>query len=190
MSANRIPGIEIHGYAIVSDDDMIADARGLTPPSLRNEKDWAYYQGAQARADLVVFGRVSHQFEPNTRGDRRLVISGGAAGLEKRADAWWWNPERTAWAEFATAILPSGGQVAVSGGQGAFDLFLRIGFEAFHLSRKHGVTLPGGRAVFSACERGPSAEAVLTEAGLCLNEKIALDPEHGVEMNIWRFSGP
>ena len=190
MSANRIPGIEIHGYAIVSDDDKIAAADGLTPPSLRNEKDWDYYQSALARADLVVLARRSHELEPNTRGDRRLVISGGAAGLEKRADAWWWNPALTPWAEFATAILPSGGHVAVSGGQGAFDLFLGIGYEAFHLSRAHRVRLPGGRAVFSACDRGLSAEAVLAEAGLALDEKIALDPEHGVEMNIWRLRAP
>jgi hypothetical protein len=187
MSAKSIPGIEIHGYAIVSDDDRIAAADGLTPPSLRNEQDWDYYQSALARADLVVLGRRSHEFEPNTRGDRRLVISGGAAGLEKRADAWWWNPALTDWGEFAAAMLPSGGHVAVSGGQGAFDLFLGIGFAAFHLSRAHGVMLPGGRAVFSACERGLSAEAVLAAAGLSLGETIALDPEHGVEMHIWRM---
>ena len=31
--------IEIKGYAIVSDDDRIADPDGLIPASLRNEKD-------------------------------------------------------------------------------------------------------------------------------------------------------
>ena len=52
MTADRVRPIEIHGYAIVSDDDMIAAADGLTPVSLRNEKDWEYYQRAQARSDL------------------------------------------------------------------------------------------------------------------------------------------
>lgn len=186
MSADRIRPVEVHGYAIVSDDDRIAAADGLTPTSLRNEQDWAYYQNALARADLIVFGHTSHIAEPNVRGDRRIVISRGAAGLEQRADAWWWDPARIGWAEVAARLLPSGGAVAAPGGQGVFDLFLAIGFDAFHLSRAHGVKLPGGRAVFSACDSGLSAEAVLARAGLLLSATIALDPQHGVEMNIWR----
>jgi len=177
---------EIAGYAIVSDDDKIAGPDGLVPASLRNEKDWDYYQRALARADLVVFGHHSHELEPNVRGDPRLVISSRAAGLEQRADAWWWNPARTTWAEVAKRLLPLGGHVAAPGGQGVFDLFLEIGFDAFHLSRAHGVTLPGGRAIFSACDAGLSAEVVLATAGLRLGEKIALDPQHGVEMDVWR----
>ncbi len=177
---------EIAGYAIVSDDDRIAGDDGFVPASLRNERDWDYYQRALARSDLIVFGHRSHDAEPNVRGDLRLVISSGAAGLEHRADAWWWNPARVSWAEVAKRLLPVGGSVAAPGGQAVFDLFLEIGFDAFHLSRAHGVTLPGGRAIFSACDAGLAAEAVLARAGLRLSEKIALDPEHGVEMNVWR----
>ena len=178
--------IEIAGYAIVSDDDKIAGADGLVPLSLRNQKDWDYYQNALARSDLIVFGHRSHELEPNVRGDQRLVISSGAAGLERRSDAWWWNPAITRWADVATRLLPQGGDVAAPGGQGVFDLFLGIGFDAFHLSRAHGVTLPGGRWIFSACDKGVSAEEVLAAAGLRVSEKIPLDPEHGVETKIWR----
>jgi hypothetical protein len=177
---------EIDGYAIVSDDDMIADVDGLVPESLRNEADWDYYQRALARSDLIVFGHRSHDFEPNVRGDLRLVISSGSAGLERRADGWWWNPARVTWAEVAKRVLPLGGSVAVPGGQGVFDLFFDIGFDGFHLSRAHGVKLPGGRAIFSACETGESAEAVLSRAGLSVIKKIPLDPEHGVDLTVWR----
>ena len=52
--------LDITGYAIVSDDDKIAGADGLTPVSLRNEKDWELYQRAQVLANLVVFARRSH----------------------------------------------------------------------------------------------------------------------------------
>jgi hypothetical protein len=187
MSAERARPIEVHGYAIVSDDDRIAAADGLTPLSLRNEKDWEYYQRALANSDLIVFGHTSHIAEPNTRGDRRVVISRAAAGgLEQRPDAWFWDPARVGWAEVAARLLPSGGEVAAPGGQGVFDLFLGIGYDAFHLSRAHGVTLPGGRAVFSACDAGLSAEAVLAEAGLAPSQTIPLDPAHGVEMTVWR----
>ena len=185
MDAKSCP-IEIDGYAIVSDDDKIAGADGLVPAPLRNEKDWDYYQRALARSDLVVFGHRSHDFEPNVRGDLRLVISGGAGGLERRPDAWWWNPALAPWTEVAKRLLPLGGAVAVPGGQGVFDLFLQIGFDGFHLSRAHGVKLPGGRGIFSACDAGLSAEAVLAKAGLRATEKIPLDPEHGVDLTVWR----
>jgi hypothetical protein len=178
--------IVITGYAIVSDDDRIAGADGLVPPSLRNEQDWEHYQRELAGSDLIVFGHRSHEFEPNIRGDKRLVISSRVAGLKRRADAWWWNPARTSWGEVTDKLLPLGGRVAAPGGQGVFDLFLGAGYDAFHLSRAHGVLLPGGKAVFSACDAGLSAEAVLAGVGLSLSEKIALDPEHGVDMTIWR----
>ena len=186
MTAAPLRPIEIRGYAIVSDDDKIAAADGLTPVSLRNEKDWDYYQRALANSDLIVLARRTHEFEPNVRGDLRLVLSREGAGLERRDDAWWWDPARVTWEEAVRRVLPGGGEVAVSGGQVAFDLFLAIGFAAFNLSRAKGVKLPGGRGVFSACDRGVPAETVLGEAGLALAETIPLDPSQGVAMNVWR----
>jgi hypothetical protein len=178
--------LDITGYAIVSDDDKIAGADGLTPASLRNEKDWELYQRAQEVADLVVFGRRSHELEPNVHRRLRLVVSREAAGLEQRPDSWWWDPRRITWEEVATRLLPAGGSVAVGGGQVVFDLFLMIGFDGFHLSRAHGVKLPGGRWVFSACDAGVSAATVLEQHGLSLTKTIPLDPQHGVEMTIWQ----
>lgn len=182
-----MPGnLDITGYAIVSDDDKIAGADGLTPVSLRNEKDWRLYQRAQDEASLVVFTRRSHELEPNVRGRPRLVVSREAAGLEQRADGWWWDPRRTTWENVAPRLLPSGGLVAVGGGQVVFDLFLMIGYDGFHLSRAHGVKLPGGRPLFAACEAGVPAATMLENHGLKLSERIPLDPAHGVEMTIWR----
>lgn len=182
-----MPGrLDITGYAIVSDDDRIADDHDLTPPSLRNEKDWELYQRALATANLVVFARRSHELEPNIRKAPRLVLSRQAAGLESRPDAWWWNPLRAPWEDVAVRLLPAGGKVAVGGGQAAFDLFLTIGFDGFHLSRAHGVVLPGGRPVFSACAQGVPAAAVLERHGLDLTKTVPLDPDHGVEMTVWR----
>ena len=82
--------------------------------------------------------------------------------------------------------MPAGGVVAVGGGQVVFDLFLTIGFDGFHLSRAHGVNLPGGRSVFSACDVGVTAASVLEQRGFKLSEQIALDPARSVEMTIWR----
>ena len=182
-----MPGnLDITGYAIVSDDDKIAGADGLTPASLRNPKDWELYQRAQELASFVVFARRSHELEPNVHKTSRLVVSRDAAGLEQRPDGWWWDPRRTTWEEVAARVLPAGGRVAVGGGQVVFDLFLMIGFDGFHLSRAHGVKLPGGRSVFSACDTGVPAASVLEQRGLSLTKTVPLDPEHGVEMTIWR----
>jgi hypothetical protein len=178
--------IEISGYAIVSDDDRIASHDGLIPASLCNEKDWECFQRALASSDLVVLGHRSHDLAPDVRGDQRLVISRGAVGLEQHANVWWWNPARVNWMDVAKELLPRGGKVAVPGAQVVFDLFLKIGFDAFHLSRAHGVRLPGGRALFSGCDAGLSAEAVLAGAGLRVSERIVLDAEHGVDISVWR----
>ena len=178
--------LDITGYAIVSDDDKIAGAGGLTPASLRNEKDWELYQRAQELANLVVFARRSHELEPNIHKTLRLVVSREAAGLEQRPEGWWWDPRRTTWEEVAARVLPTGGVVAVGGGQVVFDLFLAIGFSRFHLSRANGVKLPGGRSVFSACDKGVPATTVLEQQGLRLSKTIPLDPARGVDMMIWR----
>jgi hypothetical protein len=181
-----MPAIEIHGYALVSDDDMIADASGEVPAVLRNEKDWAQYQAALARSDLVVFARRSHENEPETHGRPRMVVSRSGSGLEQRDGVWWWRPDVVPWAEALARVLPQGGEVAAPGGQAVFDLFLGIGYDVFHLARARGVKLPGGRPVFSACREGVHAEDVLAAHGLKHAERIELDPAQGVEMNLWR----
>ena len=179
--------IEIAGYAIVSDDDRIAGADGLVPPSLRNEKDWNYYQSALAQLGP---DRVRPS-QPRTRAERKGRPA--SRGLERpdrpraaRRTPGGGTRRCMSWKEVAKELLPQGGRVAAPGGQGVFDLFLKIGYDAFHLSRAHGVTLPGGRAIFSACDRGLSAAAVLEKAGLRVSEKIPLDPAHGVDTTIWR----
>ena len=81
-----------HGHAIVSADDRIADASGLTPPSLRIAADWDRFQAALDRSVVTVVGRLGHEANPNRRGRNRLVLSSHADGVERRPDAWWWNP--------------------------------------------------------------------------------------------------
>ena len=176
---------EITGYAIVSDDDKIAGADGLTPVSLRNEKDWELYQRAQDEASLVVFARRSHELEPNLHGQVRLVVSREAPGLEKRADGWWWDPRRTTWEKSRPACCRTGGRVAVCGGQVVFDLFLMIGYDGFHLSRAHGVILPGG-ARYSPLATAASRPRPCSKNTVLASQTIPLDPAHGVEMTIWR----
>lgn len=178
--------IEVHGYAIVSEDDRIADTNGAMPPALQNDADWAYFQAELDRADWVALGRVSHEAMPNPKRRRRLVLSRQARGLERRAEAMWWNPLAQPWSEVGAALLPNGGRVATPGGQAAFDVFLAIGFNAFHLTRMRGVRLPGGRGLFAACDRGARAASVLAAAGLMPEAARTIDAAADVTLTVWR----
>lgn len=177
--------IEIHGYAIVSLDDRIANAEGVMPASLKNDADWAYFQAELDRADYVAIGRASHEATPNLKGRKRIVLSRAARRLEQRADALWWNPLELGFDELAETLAPAA-RIAVPGGQDAFDLFLKIGYSAFHLSRAGRVALPGGRGLFSACERGIAAETALAAAGLVAQSTLPLDEQAGVTLTLWR----
>jgi hypothetical protein len=175
-----------HGHAIVSADDMIADASGATPASLRNEADWARFQAALDRAAVTVLGRLGHEANPNLKGRNRLILSSSARGVERRLDAWWWNPAEATLAEALASAAPGGGIVAVPGGRRVFDLFLATGFDEFHLARAAGVHLPEGIPIFSAVREGRSADAVLAAHGLRPEPPTMLDAEAGVSLTVWR----
>ncbi|SCY95029.1 hypothetical protein [Microvirga guangxiensis] len=177
--------VEIHGYAIVSDNDRIADATGHTPEVLRNDADWAYFQAELNRSDVTVLGRLGHEANPNPRNRVRIVLSSSSQGIERRVDGWWWNPQKLPWDEAIRRVLPHGGRVAVPGGRRVFDLFLGIGYDAFHLTRAEGVVVPDGIALFSQCDSGKSAETVLSDAGLKPGMRQVLDPSLPVSLVIW-----
>ena len=174
--------VEIHGYAIVSSDDRIADAAGQMPQALRNDADWAYFQSELDRAEWVALGRLSHEAAPNARRRRRLIVSGAARGLEERADGCWWRPETVAFTEVVARLMPAGGRLATPGGQGVFELFLGLGYAAFHLARAEGATLPGGRGIFAGTE---SADATLRRAGLAPGPTRWLDKPARVSLTVY-----
>ncbi len=176
----------IHGHAIVSADDRIAGADGLTPGSLRNDADWARFQAALDEAAVTVLGRLGHEANPNLKGRNRLVLSTSARGIEQRADAWWWNPAEAPPAEALAAAAPGGGVAAVPGGRQVFDMFLDIGFDAFHLTRAEDVHIPGGVPLFSAVTEGRGADAILAAHGLVPGPTEELDAAARVSLTVWR----
>ncbi|GGH16924.1 hypothetical protein GCM10007036_17980 [Alsobacter metallidurans] len=176
----------VTGHAIVSDDDCIADAQGRMPAVLRNEADWALFQAELDRSDLTVLGRLGHEAHGNPQRRPRMVVSAAVGGLERRADAWWWNPSTVAWPDAASRALPPGGRIAVPGGQGVFDLFLKLGYDAFHLTRAIGVRVPGGRRLFGTAAPSETAESVLARHGLAAGPAQVIDPAGPVILTDWR----
>lgn len=177
---------QLHGHAIVSDDDKIADADGRMPAALRNHADWQRFQRALGRAVAVVLGRNGHLAHANLHGRNRIVVSSSASGMEKRDDAWWWNPQEASLADALAAAAPAGGIVAVPGGRRVFDLFLKTGYDEFHLVRARGVTLGDGVFLFSECAAGRSAEEVLTAHGYAPSPAEMIDAAAGVALTLWR----
>ena len=178
--------VEIHGYAIVSDNDCIADSTGQTPDILRNDADWAYFQAELNRSAVTVLGRLGHEANPNPRSRVRVILSSSSRGIERRADGWWWNPQQLSWEEAIRMVLPHGGRVAVPGGRQVFDLFLGIGYDAFHLTRAEGVLVPNGIPLFSQCDTGANAEAILSASGLKSGARQVIDPAGPVSLTVWR----
>lgn len=174
------------GHALVSADDRIADAAGMKPPELNHPADWARFQTELGKAAVILIGRKSHETDPGTRGRRRIVMSSRARGIERRADAWWWNPAEASLEKALSTAAPGGGLVAVPGGMAVFDYFLKVGYDAFHLARLPTVALPGGIPVFSACADGALAEEVLAWAGLHAAEVENLDPHLSLTVTVWR----
>jgi len=177
----------IHGHALVSADDRIADADGAMPPMLFDPVDWRRFQAALSASVAVVLGRLGHETHPNTRERNRVVVSAGARGLERRADAWWWNPADVTVEEALAAAAPEPGVVAVPGGCRVFDLFLTVGYDRFDLARAAQITLPGGVPVFSAVAAdGIGAEAILARHGLAVASREVLDADASVSLASWR----
>jgi dihydrofolate reductase len=181
-----IGGYAIHGHAIVSADDRIADRDGVTPASLRNDKDWERFQASLDRAAVTVLGRLGHEANPNVRGRNRMVISTSAKGVERRADAFWWNPAEASLGEALAVAAPAGGIVAVPGGRRVFDLFLAVGFDEFHLSTATKVTIPDGIPIFTEILAGRTTAEILAAHGLLSGPVEMLDPVASVLFTRWR----
>jgi len=181
--------LRIEGYAIVSDDGMLADAAGVMPASLVVEADQRFLAEALDRADIIVHGRHSHENQPQSPTRRRLIASRSIAELAPSPDypnAVLWNPAGLPLEQAMEALDLEGGIVAILGGTGVFDLFLPH-YDAFYLSHAKGVKLPGGRPVFSQVP-GRSPADILSAHGLTAGPAHTLDPARGATMIAWERS--
>ncbi len=176
--------MEVHGYAVVSEDDCIADASGIMPDSLKTEAEWAFFQAGLDACDIVVLGRRSHDMTPNPKARRRLVMTSGVSGAARQPDgSVYWNPAAAPLDDALALFGVPAARLGVTGGQGVFDAFLHgpHRYTHFHLSRMSGVFLPGGRKVFSSLDtQGFLASDALRRAGFSPGPLRSLDPVSGV----------
>lgn len=180
----------IEGYAICSEDGRIAAADGFMPDSLKFESDLRIFERGLDRAAVVVNGRLSYEGQPNSPMRRRLVVTRKVADLgpdPTNPNARLWNPGGATIEEACAALGATSGVIAAIGGPVVFSLFLKIGYDAFYLSRAPDIRLSGGAPVFGEQIDGRTPEAVLAAAGLVAGPVEAIGD--GVTMAIWAPPG-
>ncbi len=171
--------VRVIGYAIISADGMIADANGRMPEGLIVAADQAFFHGSLARTDLVVHGRNSHEGGADAARRRRVVLTRATAALSlvsSHPDVFLWNPNGISFAQLLQRLEFRNGDIAVIGGTKVFDLFLRIGYDSFYLSRVAAIDLPNGQPVFSDVAEQPP-EHILAGHGLRLQRERTLDEQ-------------
>jgi dihydrofolate reductase len=180
----------IIGFAIVSDDGMLADASGVMPEALKFEADQKYFADGMDRVQVSIHGRHSHEQQPHAPLRHRITVTtrvGSVAPDANNAKGILWNPAGAPLAQaWATLGLDQGAKLGVVGGTDVFGLFLDD-YDEFHLSRAAGVRLPGGRPVFPGVSR-LTPEQILQRHGLAAGAPQTLDAANGVTATVWRRS--
>jgi hypothetical protein len=181
-----IGAFRIEAYVIASADGMLTDASGVQPASLHFEADQRHFKQGLGQVDVVVNGRHSQEGDANAISRRRLVLTRYVANVASDPDnpkARFWNPAGASFESACAALGLNSGTVAVIGGPQVFMLFLKLGYDCFHLSRAIEVRLPGGLPVFSRDRFGGDPETTLAAAGLKPSPAISL--EDGLTLADW-----
>ena len=181
------PPPRIEGYAIVSEDGMLADAAGVMPDALKFEADQRYFERGLDAVDVVVHGRHSHEQQPHSHLRRRLILTGRVAAIAadpSNGRALLWNPAGASFEQAFAAFAAPVQSVGVVGGTLVFGLFLDR-YDVFYLTRAPGVRLPGGRPVFPGVP-ARTPEQVLAGHGLVAGERQVLDAAKDLAVVSWR----
>jgi dihydrofolate reductase len=179
--------LQVEGLAIVSDDGMLADSSGVMPAALLVDADQAFLSDTLDRAAILVHGRNSHEGQSQSPQRRRLIATRSVRTIEPVPDtpnALYWNPSGLSLEEAAARLGVDHGTAAILGGTEIYGQFLPR-YDIFHLSRRPGLRLPGGRAVFPGVpERTP--EEILSAHGMIPGPRRMLDEGTGASVTTWR----
>jgi dihydrofolate reductase len=179
----------IEGYAIVSEDGMLANAAGIMPDSLKFDADQAFFERGLDGVDVVVHGRHSHENQRRSDLRLRLILTRKVSAIAadpSNKKALFWNPAGASLEQAMTVLGVPDGSIGVIGGTDVFEIFLDR-YDIFYLSRAPGVRLPGGRPVFAEVP-ARTPEDVLASHGLRRGEPQMLDREKDVAVVSWHRS--
>lgn len=179
---------EVHGFAIVSADGMIADADHVMPESLKYEADHIFFDRALSEVDLILHGRHSHEGHAESDQRRRFWLTHSVTALAPDPVGglqWYWNPAGLSLEDACREVGLERGTVAVLGGTSVYDMFLPR-YDIFHLSLAGQTRIPGGTPLFREIKTGLSPQDVLRSHGLTPDPATILDAANEVSMTRWR----
>jgi hypothetical protein len=107
MDSQAVRPGRIEGYAIVSEDGMLADATGVMPDSLKFDADQKFFERGLDRLDVVVHGRHSRERHLRSQLRRRLVVTRrvfAIAADPSEANSLFWNPAGASFEEALTSL--------------------------------------------------------------------------------------
>lgn len=188
MAASQAPRC-VEGYAIVSEDGMLANSAGVMPDSLKFKADQAFFERGLDGVDVVVHGRHSHEHQQHSDLRRRLILTHRVSAIAPdptNERALLWNPAGASLEQAMAALGAPEGRIGVIGGTEVFGFFLDR-YDLFYLSRAPAVRLPGGRPVFPDVP-AQTPEQVLARHGLERGQQQLLDAEMAVTVVEWRRS--
>ena len=177
----------IEGYAIVSNEGMIATSDGAFPENLKIPADQEFYQQSMDRAAAIANGRYSSEGGPKAPFRRRIVLTRKVNGVTvdpDNANTVLWNPGSASFEEAWRKLGLTGGTLAVSGGTEPFGVFLDVGYDSFFLTRTN-ASVPHGRPVFPGVGSGMTAEEILEKRGMVLLETRMLDVDTNTRVEEW-----
>jgi hypothetical protein len=180
----------IIGFAIVSDDGMLADANGVMPDTLKFKADQQYFMKGMNRLQVSIHGRHSQEPHPSAPLRRRITVTHRvpAIALDPRnRKGILWNPAGATFEQAWDTLGLKHARLGVVGGTDVFGMFLDS-YDEFHLTRAPGVRLPGGRPVFPGVPN-ETPEQILRQHGLSPAPTQTLDAKHGITVTVWRRSG-
>ena len=176
----------IEGYAIISEDGMLATADRIMPDSLQIKADQEFFERGLDSVDVIVHGRYSQERQTRSLLRYRLILTGRVPAIAVHPSnprARLWNPAGASLKQALTALGAPGPNLGVIGGAEVFELFLGQ-YDVFYLTRAPGVWLPGGRPVFpDVPARMP--EQILADHGLAPGPAVVLDSQRGVTVVGW-----
>lgn len=180
-------GGRIEGYAIISEDGMLADDARVMPKSLMFEADQRFFERGLDAVDVVAHGRHSQERQPRSNQRHRLMLTRTIPAIESHPSnpkALLWNPAGALLEEALAALGLPDASIGVIGGPEVFALFLGR-YDVFHLTHAPNVWLPGGRPVFPEVPV-QTPEEILAAHGLRPDPPVALDADKGLLLVSWR----
>jgi hypothetical protein len=179
--------VRIEGYAIVSEDGMLANAQGVMPDSLKVEADQRFFEQKLDGVDVVVHGRHSREQDENSQDRRRIIVTRRVLALgsdPSNARALFWNPAGATLEQALNMLGTPLSSIGVLFAADVFDIFLDL-FDVFYLSRASVVRLPGGRPIFRGIPPNTPEEVLALHGMSFLRNEVNVD---GLTIANWRRS--